>query len=114
MGNIKPTFHKRGERFAFTVKKVEIDNPEKTQKDNALADFIEVCKDKLFHIFQYRCEIGMKFEHAGFTDGSRRQQVVNLFISRFLTISNCFHHHSIDCLEKLLNTRKIVTNSKKY
>ena len=41
----------RSERFAFTVKKFQLDNPETTQKDNILADIIEFFEEKYFHTF---------------------------------------------------------------
>ena len=49
-------FHKRRERFAFTFKEHEFDNPEKTEIDDILKDVNKNCKDKYLHTFEYRCE----------------------------------------------------------
>ena len=62
-GHINSNFHKRGERFAFTIRKNEIDNPEKNQKDNMLEGVIKDWKENWFHSFEYRCEHDIRIEH---------------------------------------------------
>ena len=61
-GQIISNFHKRRERFAFTVKIYQFDNAEITQIDNTLIDVPKDCKVKYFHTFDYRCENDTKFE----------------------------------------------------
>ena len=55
-GHIKFCFHKRRERFAFTVKKYKFDKPRVNQIDDMLKAVIKDCKHKYFHNFEYRCE----------------------------------------------------------
>ena len=61
-GHTNSIFHKRRERFAFTVKKYEFVNPEITQIYNILQDVVKDCKDKYFHTFEYICEYEINFE----------------------------------------------------
>ena len=50
-GKINSNFHKRRERFAFTVRKQETDNTEITRKDNIPEDVIKDHEDKYLHTF---------------------------------------------------------------
>ena len=102
-GHINSIFHKRRERFAFTAKQYEFDNPEFNQIGNMLKDVIKDCKDNYFHTFEYRCEYDMNFENK--TSGE-------VFHFTKIMILNYSRPNQRDCSKKMMNTKKIVRNSK--
>ena len=61
-GHIIFNFHKRRQRFVFTVKNYEFHNPEIIQIDETLKNVFIQHKDKYFQTFEYRCEYDIKFE----------------------------------------------------
>ena len=69
--------------------------------DNIFEDVIKDCKDKHFHIFEYRCEYEIKFEHASSDE------------LLYFTKTNYSHPNPIDCTKKLVNKKKMDTNSMK-
>ena len=63
IGHVSSEFHRRRERFAFTVRKYEFENLKINQVDIILKDVIKDGKDKYFHRFEYRCENDIKIQH---------------------------------------------------
>ena len=93
-GHIIFKFHKRRERFVFTVKSYEFHNPEIIQIDETLKDVFFQRKDKYFQTFEYRCEYDINFEQ---TSGE-------VFFSKYLTVLNC-QHKPRDCAKSLMKTK---------
>ena len=64
VGLIDSNFHKRKERFAFSVKQYGKTNPEFFQTKSIYKDVIKDCEHKFFHNFEYRCKYDKKLAHS--------------------------------------------------
>ena len=69
--------------------------------DNIFKDVFKDCKDNNFHIFEYWCELEIKFV---------RHHLMKYAILQTLTVINYSHANSPGYTKNIVNTKKMETN----